>query len=74
MVSREAFNERIKQSAELYSSTIADGVAEKFPDIDPVFIETIRELSMYGFIDGASLILDALERRKLKNNEKEQYF
>lgn len=48
MVSREAFNERIKQSAELYSSTIADGVAEKFPDIDPVFIETIRELSMSG--------------------------
>lgn len=69
MVSREALNERVKQSAELYSSTIISGITKEFPDLDPILIETIRELSTSGFIDGASMILDALERINSKEEK-----
>lgn len=72
MKNREALNARVKQMAELYSSTILEGITKKFPDLDPTISEVVVELSMSGFIDGATIILDALEDvNNMNKNEKD---
>lgn len=60
-MNRKIVNEKVQQAAELYSSTIVDGIIKRLPDIDPVIVEIINELSTSGYIDGANMILDALE-------------
>lgn len=62
MANRKALDAKIEQSAELYSSTIVKGVTKIYPNLDPTFTEIVKELSKSGFIDGAAMILDALER------------
>lgn len=72
MKNREALNARVKQMAKVYSSTILEGITKKFPDLDPTISEVIVELSMSGFIDGATIILDALEDvNNMNKNEKD---
>lgn len=61
MTNREALNAKVKQMAKLYSSTILEGMTKKLPDLDPIISEVVAELSMSSFIDGATIILDALE-------------
>lgn len=61
--------------AKLYSSTILEGVTKKFPDLNPTISEIVVELSMSGFIDGATIILDALEDiNNMDENEKDSIF
>lgn len=75
MKNREALNARVKQMAELYSSTILEGITKKFPDLDSTISEVVVELSMSGFIDGATIILDALENiNNMDENEKDSIF
>lgn len=75
MKNREATNETVKQMAKLYSSTILEGITKKLSDIDPTILEVVAELSMSGFIDGATIILDALENiNNMDENEKDSIF
>ena len=75
MKNRKALNARVKQMAKLYSSTILEGVTKKFPDLNPTISEIVVELSMSGFIDGATIILDALEDiNNMDENEKDSIF
>lgn len=61
-MNRAAIDIKVKQLAELYSSTILKGLTEEYPDLDQTLIEVIKELSESGYIDGANTILDGLER------------
>ena len=75
MKNREATNETVKQMAKLYSSTILEGITKKLSDIDPTILEVVAELSMSSFIDGATIILDALENiNNMDENEKDSIF
>lgn len=69
MVNRESINAKIRQSGELYASTIIDRITKVHPDLNPTFIDIIKDLSMFGYIDGATMILDALDRIKCKDEE-----
>lgn len=69
MVNRESINAKIRQSGELYASTIVDRITTVYPDLDPTLIDVIKELSMTGYIDGATMILDTLDRIKSKEEK-----
>lgn len=72
MKNRETLNAKVKQMAELYSSTILKHITKKLPDLDPTISEVVVELSMSSFIDGATIILDALEDiSNMNENEKD---
>lgn len=75
MKNREALNAKVKQMAKLYSSTILEGITKELPDLDPTISEVVAELSMSSFIDGATIILDALEdTNNMDENEKDSIF
>lgn len=69
MVNRESIDTKIRQSGELYATTIVDRITQVYPDLDPTLIDIIKELSMTGYIDGATMILDALDRLKSKEEK-----
>lgn len=63
-MNREVIDAKVKEMASIYSSTILDKVVSTYPNLNPVIIEIIKELSEDGFTDGATVILDMLEESK----------
>lgn len=68
-MNRKAIDTKIRQLAEIYSSTILSGLIKGYPDLNPTLIEVIKELLESGYIDGATTILDGLERERVNSRE-----
>lgn len=59
---RKAIDIKVRQLAEIYSSTILSDLVKGYPNLDPTLIEVVKGLLESGYIDGATTILDGLKR------------
>lgn len=66
---RKVIDIKVRQLAEIYSSTILSDLIKGYPDLNPTLIEVVKGLLESGYIDGANTILDGLGKVNYKEKK-----